>query len=81
MEALLGEGWTRGTYGSNHDGWLFSDKYGNRLAYHRPGGIHKSGYYIYKKANVQGRIKLIGLGYNPMGEKKIIKYIHVNMIL
>ena len=71
----LGPGFKRSPYGSQKNGWQFMDKYGNSIKYHPSGGRHGTAYYILQKANISGRLKLIGVGYRGLGEKNTTYYI------
>ena len=68
---ILGEGWTRGTYGSNGAGWKFTN--GDKMiAYHAGGGRHVAEYYKISSGQI-GKIKVVGPGYvASQGDKAII---------
>lgn len=71
----LGEGWTRTAYGSKGDGWRFMDRFGNKIAYHSAGGRHKTAYYILQRANDSVRLKMVGIGYDPLNETRTVYHI------
>ena len=71
---ILGEGWTKGTYGSRQTGWKFI-KGDKMVAYHPGGGRHVGSYYKLSSSSI-GKIKVVGADYLPsIGEKALIIYI------
>ena len=72
---MLGDGWTRTTYGSKKNGWRFMDKHGSKIAYHPAGGRHETAYYILQRAGDKNRLKLIGRGYKTLNEKNTLYHI------
>ena len=74
VEDILGPTFKRTAYGSRGDGWRFIDKAGNKIAYNTAGGRHGSAYYILQKANMVTRLKVVGIGYNPLNEARTIYY-------
>ena len=68
---ILGDGWTRGSYGSKGTGWKFT-KGDKMIAYHPGGGIHKGSYYKISSGAI-GKIKVVGPAYVKLpGDKAII---------
>ena len=68
---ILGEGWTKGSYGSKKTGWKFI-KGDKMVAYHPAGGRHVGSYYKLSSSTI-GKIKVVGLDYVPLpGDKAII---------
>ena len=57
---ILGEGWIRGTYGSNGKGWKFIEEAHpyNMIFYHDGGGEHVGAYYGITSGKT-GRIKVL----------------------
>ena len=71
---ILGEGWTRSTYGSNGGGWKFiQDSHpDNMVFYHNGGGIHKGAYWGVKSGKT-GTIKVVNANtYVPLPKDKAI---------
>ena len=61
---ILGDGWIRGTYGSNGSGWKFIEKAhpDNIIFYHGGGGYHGGAYYgISFGGKNGGRIKVVDI--------------------
>ena len=57
MATVLGDGWTRGVYGSKGDGWKFA-KGDISVFYHPSGGIHGGAYYGIS-SGAFGKIKVV----------------------
>ena len=74
---ILGDTWTKGTYGTKSNGWKFTN--GDKMiAYHPGGGRHMGSYYKIS-CGKNGIIKVVGSDYIAgIGEKaKIIRMIGV----
>ena len=74
---ILGDTWTKGTYGTKGTGWKFTN--GDKMiAYHPGGGRHVGSYYKIS-CGKNGIIKVVGSDYIAgIGEKaKIIRMIGV----
>ncbi len=74
MASVLGDGWTRGTYGSKGDGWKFM-KDDVSVFYHPSGGKHGGAYYGIS-SGATGKIKVVDPNtYIPLsGDKATIIY-------
>lgn len=72
---ILGEGWTKGTYGSKGTGWKFT-KGDQSVFYHPGGGRHGGSYYGFSSGKL-GKNKIVGSDYVPLAGDKanIIKII------
>ena len=71
VEAILGDGWVEGTYGSAGNGWKFT-KGDQSIFYHPGGGRHGGSYYGYSSA-ATGKTKIVGSDYIPIpGDKATI---------
>lgn len=69
---ILGEGWTRNTYGSNKSGWKFIENaHTDRMVfYHGGGGVHKGSYWGVKSGST-GTIKVVDTNtYIPLPKDK-----------
>ncbi len=68
---ILGEGWTRGTYGSAGTGWKFTN--GDKSVFYHPGGGVHEGSYVGVSSGQMGKVKVVGSDYKPLaGDKAII---------
>ena len=68
IESLLGDGWTKGAYGSNDDGWKFINDMHNDISifYHPAGGKHNGAYYGISYGT-NGRVKIVNINtYVPL---------------
>ena len=65
---MLGDGWTRGTYGSKKTGWKFI-KGDESVFYHPGGGRHGGSYYGYSNGKL-GKNKIVGSAYIPLNGDK-----------
>ena len=74
MASVLGDGWTRGAYGSKGDGWKFM-KDDVSVFYHPSGGKHGGAYYGIS-SGATGKIKVVDSNtYIPLsGDKATIIY-------
>ena len=74
MTSVLGDGWTRGAYGSKGDGWKFM-KDDVSVFYHPSGGEHGGAYYGIS-SGATGKIKVVDPNtYIPLsGDKATIIY-------
>ena len=74
MASVLGDGWTRGAYGSKGDGWKFM-KDDVSVFYHPSGGKHGGAYYGIS-SGATGKIKVVDPNtYIPLsGDKATIIY-------
>jgi len=73
IASILGEGWTVGTYGTNQNGWKFTNGDG-MVFYHDGGGIHGGSYYGFS-SGATGKVKIVGGDYIPLdGDKATIIY-------
>jgi hypothetical protein len=63
VEKILGEGWTKGAYGSKKTGWKFT-KADKSVFYHPGGGVHSGSYYGVSSGKT-GKIKVVGSDYVP----------------
>ncbi|HEY9009211.1 MAG TPA: hypothetical protein VIM75_23910 [Ohtaekwangia sp.] len=71
IESMLGEGWTKGAYGSKGTGWKFT-KGDQSIFYHPGGGVHRGSYYGFSSGKL-GKNKIVGLDYKPLpGDKATI---------
>jgi hypothetical protein len=69
--SMLGDGWTKGVYGSKGTGWKFT-KGDKSVFYHPGGGRHGGAYYGYSSAKY-GKNKIVGNDYIPIiGDKSNI---------
>ncbi|MDF2648454.1 MAG: transposase protein [Paenibacillus sp.] len=70
----LGDGWTRGTYGSAGTGWKFTN--GDKSVFYHPGGGGHEGSYIGFSSGQTGKVKVIGSDYKALSGDKatIIQY-------
>ncbi|KRF27675.1 hypothetical protein ASG93_29275 [Paenibacillus sp. Soil787] len=60
----LGDGWTRGTYGSAGTGWKFTS--GDKSVFYHPGGgVHEGSYYGFASGQT-GRVKVVGSDNKPL---------------
>ncbi|MCG7407917.1 hypothetical protein MH117_10840 [Paenibacillus sp. ACRRX] len=67
----LGDGWTKGTYGSAGTGWKFIN--GDKSVFYHPGGGVHEGAYIGFSSGQTGKVKVVGPDYKPLpGDKAII---------
>lgn len=69
---ILGDGWTRSTYGSNGSGWKFiEDAHSdNMVFYHGGGGVHEGAYWGVKSGKT-GTIKVVNTStYVPLPKDK-----------
>ncbi|WP_379142990.1 RHS repeat domain-containing protein [Paenibacillus sp. sgz500992] len=67
----LGNGWTRGTYGSAGTGWKFTS--GDKSVFYHPGGGIHGGSYVGFSSGQTGKVKVVGSDYKPLpGDKAII---------
>lgn len=57
MSKVLGDGWTKGVYGSNGDGWKFLNG-DMSVFYHPEGGVH-GGEYWGISSGATGKIKVV----------------------
>lgn len=74
LEKILGDEWTRGIYGSNGEGWKFTN--GDiSIFYHSGGGKHGGSYFGISSATT-GKIKVVNPNtYIPLsGDKATIIY-------
>lgn len=65
---VLGDGWTKGTYGSNRNGWKFiqNSHPENSVFYHGGGGVHGGSYYGVSSGKT-GKIKIVDMNtYIPL---------------
>ena len=71
ISKALGDAWKRGKYGSQGNGWKFTN--GDKLiAYHPGGGRHVGSYYKLSSAEY-GKTKIVGADYVPIqGDKAMI---------
>lgn len=68
---ILGEGWTRGTYGSAGTGWKFTN--GDKSVFYHPGGGVHEGSYVGISSGQMGKVKVVGSDYKPLaGDKATI---------
>lgn len=61
---VLGDGWIRGTYGSNGSGWKFIEKKhpDNMIFFHGGGGWREGVYYVIRFGGKNGgRIKIVDI--------------------
>ncbi|MNJ59665.1 hypothetical protein D3C77_553620 [compost metagenome] len=67
----LGDGWTKGTYGSAGTGWKFTN--GDKsVFYHLGGGVHEGSYTGFSSGQT-GKVKVVGPDYKPLpGDKATI---------
>ena len=61
MAAELGDGWTRGTYGTSGNGWKFNN--GDKMVAYHPGGGRHVGSYYKLSSSAAGKIKVVGPDY------------------
>lgn len=69
---VLGDGWTRGTYGSNGSGWKFIENAhsDNMVFYHGGGGEHEGAYWGIKSGKT-GTVKVVDINtYVPKPDDK-----------
>jgi len=67
----LGEGWTKGAYGSKGTGWKFTNG-DQSIFYHPGGGRHGGSYYGFSSGRL-GKNKVVGKDYIPLpGDKATI---------
>ena len=69
---ILGDGWTRSTYGSNGSGWKFIENahLDNMVFYHGGGGVHEGAYWGVKSGKT-GTIKIVNTStYVPLPKDK-----------
>jgi hypothetical protein len=70
VAAILGEGWTKGSYGKTGSGWAF--RKGDKIVFYHEGGRHVGPYYGFSSGPT-GKVKIVGPGYKPFpGNKAII---------
>jgi len=71
--SMLGEGWTKGAYGSSKTGWKFTRATdGQSIFYHPGGGRHGGSYYGFSSGTL-GKTKIVGPDYIPLkGDKATI---------
>jgi len=71
--SMLGEGWTKGAYGSSKTGWKFTRSTdGQSIFYHPGGGRHGGSYYGFSSGTL-GKTKIVGADYIPLkGDKATI---------
>jgi RHS repeat-associated protein len=65
---MLGEGWTKGAYGSKGTGWKFT-KGDQSIFYHPGGGRHGGSYYGFSSGKL-GKNKIVGPDYKPSPSDK-----------
>ena len=71
---ILGDGWTRSTYGSNGSGWKFIEDAhpDNMVFYHGGGGVHEGAYWGVKSGKT-GTIKIVNTStYVPLPKDKAV---------
>ncbi len=67
----LGDGWTKGSYGSKSTGWKFTN--GDKMVAYHPGGGRHVGSYYKLSSSITGKIKVVGTDYvHFIGDKAII---------
>jgi hypothetical protein len=68
---ILGDGWTRGAYGSKKTGWKFIK--GDKSVFYHPGnGRHTGSYYGFSRAQ-GGKVKIVNSDYIPsINDKALI---------
>ncbi|WP_336078141.1 contractile injection system protein, VgrG/Pvc8 family [Paenibacillus sp. 203] len=67
----LGDGWTKGTYGSAGTGWKFTN--GDKSVFYHPGGGVHEGSYIGFSSGQTGKVKVVGPDYKPLpGDKATV---------
>ena len=64
IQAILGDGWSFKTYGSNGQGWEFYSSKGS-IFYHTGGGLHGDGTYYGFSTGPTGRVKIVDDQYIP----------------
>jgi RHS repeat-associated protein len=71
--SILGDGWTKGAYGSSKTGWKFmGPNDGQSIFFHPGGGRHGGSYYGFSSGKL-GKTKVVGAGYKPLtGDKATI---------
>jgi hypothetical protein len=68
--AILGPGWTRGSYGVTGTGWKFTKA--DKIVFFHQGGRHVGPYYGFS-SGVTGKVKVVGSGYKPvLGDKATV---------
>jgi RHS repeat-associated protein len=65
---ILGEGWTKGKYGSSGNGWKFI-KGDMSIFYHPGGGRHGGSYYGFSSSKL-GKNKIVDKNYKPTSNDK-----------
>ena len=71
VAGILGEGWTKGSYGSKKTGWKFTK--GDKSVFYHPGGGRHSGSYYGFSSGKLGKNKIVGSDYVPLpGDKATI---------
>ncbi|MCL9661757.1 DUF4157 domain-containing protein [Paenibacillus hunanensis] len=70
VQAMLGDGWTRGIYGSS--GWKFIK--GDKSVFFHPGGGIHVGSYIGFSSSITGKVKIVGSDYKHFDNDKATIY-------